>query len=193
MKTKLLLATVFASTFSLGAFASDFSYNYADVSAGELQLDDSFNAKVVTGSGSVALNDNLYLVANVSRYKFDTSPFDLSQISQSIGLGVHGSVANSTDVFAIASALSTKTKVSFYDFNDSNSETGYALDVGIRHAIDDVFEVSASLSNVHQYDDFFTTYTVNGLAHITSNIDIVITAQKPEDSAAYSAGVRYSF
>jgi hypothetical protein len=193
MKTKHILAAVFASTLSVGAFASNFSYNYVDVSAGELQINDNTDGKFQTGTASISINDNFYVTASADHYTFDVAPFSLSQNTQKLGFGAHASIADSTDVYAIASVLNTKSKISYFSFNDSTTEIGYALNVGIRHAIDDVFEVDASLSNVHQFDDFNTIYTLTGLAHITSNLDILITAQKPEDAEVYSAGIRYNF
>lgn len=141
MKIKSLYAVaVLVAAISTPAIAENFSYSYlqvgystGDVNVGGLKVDSSGLAF----SASAPINDTLYVVGGYANQELSLGNLSVDGDSFNIGVGARTSINQNTDLTTTLSYVSTETNV--YGLVDK--ATGYELDFGVRHKVNDSFEL----------------------------------------------------
>jgi opacity protein-like surface antigen len=110
-----------------------------------------------------------------------------------LGLGARHPLGNAVDVYAVAGIASVSVDVDFPELDSaSDSETGLALELGVRALVASQLEFQASFARIDVYE---ATNVFGGTArfHVSDTISLALSAQASEDASALGLGVRFGF
>lgn len=180
--------------FALPSLAADFSYNYVQAGYQEIDIDDNLLGGFdVDGDGyfvggSVELTDNWFVAGSYSSADFDFG-VDLDQLL--IGAGYHVPLNNNVDFYGKLSLVRLEASASGFG---SESENGYAAEIGVRGMIGDRFELKGSLGYVDLDEGGDGTAFGAGLIYnFTNSIAAGIEMEFDDDARAYGIGLRLYF
>lgn len=188
---KILLPTVMLGALTAlnpAHAAGFFSYNYAE--GGYTSVSDDKSDADGTGlylKGSYDFMENLSVIASYASTDYDDT--DVTRSGFSIGLGYHMPLAAQTDV--LLSALLDNVTVEAGPGEED--DTGYTLGLGIRHGIDQNFEINGGLEYSSLFDDSSTAFNIGGRYHFDKSWSAGLNYTMMEDANAWTVSVRASF
>lgn len=180
--------------FAVPSLAADFSYNYVQAGYQEIDIDDNlFSGFDVDGDGFVVggsfeLTENWFVAGGYSSADFDFG-VDLDELS--IGAGYHVPLNNNVDFYGMLSYVRSEVSASGFG---SESENGYAAEIGVRGMIGDRFELNGSLGYV-DLDEFGdgTAFGAGLLYNFSHAFAAGLSLDFDEDVKAYGIDFRVYF
>jgi len=175
-----LLAFILLAT-PLTAISKDISYDYVQGSYSSI-TDSSLNVDI-DGTGfdldaSFSVAPSIALTAGYGTTDYDrTFGIALEFTALTLAVTAHTSVAPGTDAFGNLSLLDIEAEASNSTTKINDDDTGNIITAGLRHTINDSFELEASVS---RYDAFYDSFT-----------DVVLGARFYANESI-SAGIAYS-
>ena len=124
--------------------ANGFSYSYLEGTFHNYK-DDEIDSGVEI-SGSLEVNDTVYLRGSYEQVNINDYGFDEELSATSIGIGAHTPLSHRTDGFVELSYI--KTKYEFDYFNVSTNDSGFEVAGGLRHMVTPKLEAEGRLSHV---------------------------------------------
>lgn len=200
MLKKTLMASAIAATtlVSVGAFArtytstpvrdNGFSYTYGQLGYDHWNYDHGPDADALTGEGSFALDEHLFLRGGLSLYNgnYDSPGNDNIDGNRIYGgLGFHTPLQRGLDLVGTADLERDDN-----DFNDS--EWGYRLRAGLRHQTTQALQLSGGAVYEDIYDGNFGVYG-QALVNVTPVIDVGARATVKDKSDTIGVFGRYNF
>jgi hypothetical protein len=170
-------ATLLATTTASHAY--DFSYNYIQGSYAS-STDDSLGVDIDSNTiglfGSLEVSDFVAITAGFASTDYDDIDVDATQLE--IGATLHTGLGQMTDGFVNLSLV--QVDVDFPPPFADEDDSGYGIVAGLRHAVNEQFELNAAFSHVDVFDDssnqigfgarfYFTTSASLGLSYATGD------------------------
>ena len=184
---------------SLAHASGQISYNYVQLIYFDIDYDDvSFGADGVEMSGSALLSDQVYATASLARAETDRFTNTLNQQGSvemdglSLGLGFRQPLADNTDLNIKAAFLRSKMKTKGGFSSASDSDNGHGFSVGLRHLVNQRFELNLSGNYTDIWDDSDTSIGVAALVHFTSRFTAGMGYSISSDADTLSLGLRMS-
>jgi len=206
-----LLATAPASQPAAGAPGLSYSYvelgfalirpdeDRADLGSGVVaEFDD---AQAINVAASFSLSETFFVQGGLGVSDQDillTDGVDVARGQRderalTLGLGARHPLGNAVDVYAVAGIASVSVDVDFPELDSaSDSETGLALELGVRALVASQLEFQASFARIDVYE---ATNTFGGTArfYVSDSISLGLSARASEDASALGLGVRFGF
>lgn len=179
---------------AVAAQAEPLSYQNITVGYGEWEVDIGDKDVDFSGialAGSMPLSDNIFLLGGY----IDTDSDDeyagdeISLTNYSLGAGFHAAIAANTDFVAALKLVRVKTD----HLNDSETDSGRSLSIGVRSKPSAQFELAAGLTNSKVDDETDTTFSVSGSFFVSPNASIGIELSDGDDTSAQGVYVRFDF
>jgi hypothetical protein len=139
--------------------------------------------------GGLALSDQDVLVTD----GVDEDNGQYEARSFTVGLGARHPLGTAVDAYAVAGLASLSADLEFPGIgSESNSETGLAVELGLRAMVASPVEIQAYFSRVDLYE---ATNTFGGAVrfHATESLALGLSAQVSEDASSLGLGVRFGF
>ena len=197
-KTLMASAIAAASLASINAQAQSqqttpvrdngFSYTYGQFGYDNWDYDNGPDVDVLSGEGSFALDEHLFLRGGASFYDGDyDSPGsdDVDGNRLYVGAGFHTPLQRGLDLVGTADVIRDDN-----DFNDE--EWGYAVSGGLRHQTTEMLELSGGVLYEDIYDGNFGVYG-QGLVNLTRTWDVGARVAFTDDSDNIGLFGRYNF
>lgn len=174
------------------AMADGPSYSYIDALYQEVDIDAGGGFDIdgdgFAVSGSVAINDNWFVLANYATTDFE-GVIDLNQMS--VGGGYNSAISERTDWFATVSYLDAEIDGGFLGNED---ESGYGVALGIRSMLRPNLEVGAHVG----YSDLGggadgTAFGGSIWWTVAGNFALGAAIELDDDITAFGLGVRLYF
>jgi hypothetical protein len=193
------------------ASSTGLSYSYVELSFDVISSDDADlgggvlaefdDAQAIGVSASFSLSETFFLqgglaVADQDFQITDGVNEDNGQSearSFSVGLGARHPLGNAVDAYAVAGLALLSADVEFPGIgSESDSETGLAMEFGLRAMVASPVEIQAYFSRVDLYE---ATNTFGGAVrfHATESLALGLSAQVSEDASSLGLGVRFGF
>ena len=181
MLKNTLLASALVLTAGSSAFAAQkmtpvrdngFSYTYGQVAYDRWNLDHGVDIDALTGEGSFALDEHLFLRGGVSLYDGDFGRgTDLSGNRLYGGLGFHTPLQQALDLVGSANIVYDRVNP---DPGSVQDDMGFELRGGLRNATTDKLELSGGLSylDVGDLEDSDLSLYVQGLVKVSPVVDV---------------------
>ena len=199
MKVKsLFAATVLAAAASLPAMAENFSYNYIQVGYATGHLKSSgikIDASGIGFSASTAINETIYLTGGFANQELSRGSATGDVDSYNVGIGARTSLDENTDLTTALSYVSSKTTVP----GVSETATGYGLDFGLRHKVNDAVELMAGVGFTSAGSPNVNTTSISfgGRYKLENNISIgagyTYSTNNEIDSNGFVIAARFEF
>ncbi len=191
MKKLLVVGAILSAFSAQSVLAEQPSFSY--IEGGYSRMDtDGFNEDadgyILRGSAEVA--DMVYLNGSYSDTSRETILNDDIDLKiKSIGVGLKFPIGSSTAIFTEANYLDAKVSVQ----NDSDTEDGYEVSVGLRSMVSDSTELYGKLTNT-EFDSTFSSMTVGAKQYFTDNIGVFAEYTRNDfDTQNVNVGVSYKF
>jgi hypothetical protein len=193
--------------FSTQAVASNFSYTYLEISANasifkdEIRLPTNFGYEAYDGisgaslAGSYQFSDVLYVLLSSSYLENSGDSTELNATQSLIGLGSAFAVGSDTDINVGMGAASVDAKVCYSRFCINEDDTGLGLRAGIRHKVNDAFEISSVIGH-DRFSDFgeITSISASASWWFNDSSSLSFGGGMDDDSdKSVSLGYRYTF
>jgi hypothetical protein len=165
-------------------------YTYGELGYSRVDFDNfSEDADLFNASGSLAVTDRVHLIAGYSNGSIDGSGVNVDLESATIGAGVNFPLNEKIDL--VADAAYAWAKVDANNFG-SDSDDGYALNVGLRAMLTPQFELNGGGTYVDISDDNTAAY-VGAVYNFTDMFALSGNISVGDNATAYSAGLRLYF
>ncbi|MEZ5477464.1 MAG: hypothetical protein R3E95_08275 [Thiolinea sp.] len=166
--------------------AGDFNYSYLE--AGLNHYDNDGIDKSMAFKGAIAVNENIHAFAGVNRTTLKGYGDKISQYK--LGLGMHSSISDSTDLVIEGSATR-------FDNNHSySSDTGFDISAGIRKKLNNRLEgnLSAHYTSLPSLDLSEAGMNMGGRFYFNENISAGLQYHiSDSDSNFLSSSLRLGF
>lgn len=180
------------------AGATDVSYDYLQIEYAATSADEGdLDSDGFAVGFSHLFNDRVFIAAGFDQQETDEisvpAAGSVKGSQLRLGLGLRGPMSGMADLFGIASVLRADVsgKGSLAGIDDS--DTGFALEVGVRALVAEPVELSASVN----YEDVFEDDTTFLKLGLTGDIGLVFaltgSVTVSNDATGYQAGIRYNF
>jgi hypothetical protein len=191
MKRILTLATAVGVLATQPLLAEDNvmspKWNNIELDFVSLSIDDlnKVDPKGISLTGTKLITEDIFAVAGYSYLEDDYMNVDIELETYTLGLGMKKSVSKSTDLFGTLT----------YEHKDVNgfNDDGMALTLGVRHILNNNFELGAKIENERIAGE--DGFSINANAHylINNNVSVGVGYTIGEESKTANIGVRYSF
>ncbi|MGM0429060.1 MAG: outer membrane beta-barrel protein [Pseudomonadota bacterium] len=200
-KTLIALALIGTST---SALADSPNWNklqasYIDTDI-ETPIDEDISMDGYAVSGSLSLNESIFILANFDSVGDESEFGDVDLDSLNAGIGFNHGITDSTDIFATVTYEKLELVGSVDDIgSESFDESGYGAGVGIRSMITDFFELSVKADYLDIDDENAIRYDASAFFHLTKNLSLGVgyklydLDEIDQDIDTVAATVRYSF
>lgn len=173
------------------------SYIETDI---ETPIDNDITMDGYAVSGSLSLNESMFILANFDSVGDESDFGDVDLDSTNAGLGFNHGLTESTDVFATVTYEKLQLTGSVDDLgSESFDESGYGAGVGIRSMLTDFLELSVKADYLDIDDENAMRYDASAFFHLTENLSLGVgyklydLDEIDQDVDTMSASVRYSF
>lgn len=173
------------------------SYIETDI---ETPIDNDITMDGYAVSGSLSLNESMFILANFDSVGDESDFGDVDLDSTNAGLGFNHGLTESTDIFATVTYEKLQLTGSVDDLgSESFDESGYGAGVGIRSMVTDFLELSVKADYLDIDDENAMRYDASAFFHLTENLSLGVGYKLYEldeidqDVDTMSASVRYSF
>lgn len=173
------------------------SYIETDI---ETPIDNDITMDGYAVSGSLSLNESIFILANFDSVGDESDFGDVDLDSTNAGLGFNHGLTESTDIFATVTYEKLQLTGSVDDLgSESFDESGYGAGVGIRSMVTDFLELSVKADYLDIDDENAMRYDASAFFHLTENLSLGVGYKLYEldeidqDVDTMSASVRYSF
>jgi len=165
-------------------------YTYGELGYARIDFD-NFNedADVFGANGSLAVSDQIYLIAAYSDGNIDASGFDIDLKQAEAGVGLHFPLNSKVDFTADAAYVWAEVDA---DGFNSQDDDGYALRAGIRAVLTPQFELNGGGSYVDVSDDDTALY-VGAVFNFTDMFALTGNVSVGDNATAYGIGLRMYF
>jgi len=184
-------AALLAASLALPALAEGPRYTYGELGYQRVDFD-NFSEDEDAGylSGSLGLNDRLFLFGDGSYGTIDVSGSDIDVTTIDAGLGMHLPLNDKVDF--VASVAYVYVDVDSNRFNNSQNDDGYALRGGLRAMVTPKLELNGGATYVDVDDDntsayFGAVYSFTEAFAVTGNVDV------GDNATTYGVGLRLYF
>lgn len=189
LKNKCLVLLLLAV--SSPAFA-DISYNYIDLGAQWVEIDDVVGIDVDGDGfgigGSFEIGEDWFVELAYGQADFD---FDIELDQWALGFGYHHAMTDNSDVFATLSYISAEVSASGFGSADDD---GFGIAVGIRSYLSDSFELSGALGYVDLDDSGdSTSISLEGLYEFNEVFGLGLGFEFDDDVTTYGVFGRFYF
>ncbi|MGM0905578.1 MAG: outer membrane beta-barrel protein [Pseudomonadota bacterium] len=200
-KTLIALALIGTST---SALADSPNWNklqasYIDTDI-ETPIDEDISMDGYAVSGSLSLNESIFILANFDSVGDESEFGDVDLDSLNAGIGFNHGITESTDIFATVTYEKLELVGSVDDIgSESFDESGYGAGLGIRSMITDFFELSVKADYLDIEDENAIRYDASAFFHLTKNLSLGVgyklydLDEIDQDIDTVAATVRYSF
>jgi hypothetical protein len=166
-------------------------YTYGEIGYERVDFDNfSDDADVGSIGGSLAMTDNLYLIAAYSYGKIDNSGIDVELDNFDAGIGFHFPLADRVDFIAEAAYAWAKVDV---DGFGSEDDDGVALRAGVRAMLTPEFELNGGGTYVDISGDDQTAGYVGVVYNFTPMVAVTGNITVGDDATSYGIGLRMYF
>lgn len=173
------------------------SYIETDI---ETPIDNDITMDGYAVSGSLSLNESIFILANFDSVGDESDFGDVDLDSTNAGLGFNHGLTESTDIFATVTYEKLQLTGSVDDLgSESFDESGYGAGVGIRSMVTDFLELSVKADYLDIDDENAMRYDASAFFHLTENLSLGVgyklydLDEIDQDVDTMSASVRYSF
>jgi hypothetical protein len=157
-----------------------------DLSFGAIKLDDENENGVGLGvGGTVELGSVVYLGASAAEMKFD----DFDQSNKTLGIGVHVSPSDKTDLYAEFYGLNIEVSTEYGSYDES----GRGLTLGLRHMATDKLEMNFGVDHTDIFEEIDMTPFIGAHYHFRDNVSLGFVFEKPDEATAYTMALRIYF
>lgn len=200
-KTLIAIALIGTST---SALADSPNWNklqasYIDTDI-ETPIDEDISMDGYAVSGSLSLNESIFILANFDSVGDESEFGDVDLDSLNAGIGFNHGITESTDIFATVTYEKLELVGSVDDIgSESFDESGYGAGLGIRSMITDFFELSVKADYLDIDDENAIRYDASAFFHLTNNLSLGVgyklydLDEIDQDIDTVAATVRYSF
>lgn len=178
---------------SFQSFSAESSLSYTSVSAAYISAeldDDDFGGFGL--SGSVALNETVFLLASYSTLESDdefTDGFRVDEIEFdefSFGVGFHTPIGSNTDFVASVSRVEAE-----FDFaGDSVDGDGFGVSGGVRSKVSEIVELAAGVTYVDIEDEDETGFSVSARVYAAPQVSFGFGIGTADDTDTFSFDLR---
>ncbi len=171
------------------ASASEFDYNYFQLSYGNIEFDDvNVDGDGFGLAGSYSINPDFHVFADYQAAGLD---FGIDATSLGAGIGWHTTLSPVIDLVASVSYQYLELDApGGADVDDS----GLGLGVGLRFAASDELELNAGISYVDLSDSGDDTgFGVGGLYSFSESFSLGLGANWSDDATSYTIAGRFYF
>jgi Outer membrane protein beta-barrel domain len=166
-------------------------YTYGEIGYARVDFDNfSDDANVGAIGGSLAMADNLYLVAAYSYGKIDDSGIDVELDNADAGIGFHFPLNDRVDFIAEAAYAWAKVDVEHFGSADDD---GYMLRAGVRAMLTPEFELNGGGTYVDISGDDATAGYVGVVYNFTPEFAVTGNISVGDDATSYGIGLRMYF
>lgn len=173
------------------------SYIETDI---ETPIDNDITMDGYAVSGSLSLNESMFILANFDSVGDESDFGDVDLDSTNAGLGFNHGLTESTDIFATVTYEKLQLTGSVDALgSESFDESGYGAGVGIRSMLTDFLELSVKADYLDIDDENAMRYDASAFFHLTENLSLGVgyklydLDEIDQDVDTMSASVRYSF
>ena len=180
-----------AALLAASAFASEGPrYTFGEVGYSQVDFD-NFNedADVFGVGGSLAVSDQVYLIAGYSYGNVDVSGLDIDLNTAQVGAGLHFPLNSTVDFIVDASYVWAEVEA---DNFDSQDDDGYALRAGLRAMLTPQFELNGGGTYADVSDDDTALY-VGAVYNFTDMFAATANISAGDNATAYGIGMRLYF
>ena len=165
-------------------------YTYGELGYARVDFD-NFNedADLFGANGSLAVSDQIYLIASYSDGSIDGNGFDIDLKQAEAGAGLHFPLNSKVDFTADASYVWAEVDA---DGFNSQDDDGYAIRAGIRAMLTPQFELNGGGSYVDVSDDDTALY-VGAVYNFTDMFAVTGNVSVGDNATAYGVGLRLYF
>lgn len=200
-KTLIAIALIGTST---SALADSPNWNklqasYIDTDI-ETPIDEDISMDGYAVSGSLSLNESIFILANFDSVGDESEFGDVDLDSLNAGIGFNHGLTESTDIFATVTYEKLELVGSVDDIgSESFDESGYGAGLGIRSMVTDFFELSVKADYLDIDDENAIRYDASAFFHLTENLSLGVgyklydLDEIDQDIDTVAATVRYSF
>ncbi|MGM7317736.1 outer membrane protein [Idiomarina sp. ST10R2A5] len=200
-KTLIAIALIGTST---SALADSPNWNklqasYIDTDI-ETPIDEDISMDGYAVSGSLSLNESIFILANFDSVGDESEFGDVDLDSLNAGIGFNHGITESTDIFATVTYEKLELVGSVDDIgSESFDESGYGAGLGVRSMITDFFELSVKADYLDIDDENAIRYDASAFFHLTENLSLGVgyklydLDEIDQDIDTVAATVRYSF
>jgi len=182
------------------AFADDISFDYlqATYTSGTVDLNSSHRDIEGNGIGfrlSLSFDPHYAITLEVLATTFDDfqgQQVDTIKISN-LGITGHTEIAQATEVFGNASILIAKITAKDGITESTQNDIGYQLKTGLRHRLNNSFEVEAALSHLYVFDQPENTLHTEIRYYVRKLISIGLAYKTGDNKDALSLNGRMNF
>jgi hypothetical protein len=171
------------------------SYNYAELSYADVDLDDtSIGLQRYRLAGSFLVIPSVFVTGGYTFERSDSFDFgganDSLEISTiNLGLGYRLGLSETVDFKAELGAL--RQEFEFDDLKDD--DTGFQLGVGLRAAVSPRFELAGDATYVDVFEDDDTIISASGLFHVSKIFAVSLDLESASESQSYGLTGRLNF
>lgn len=199
-----LLILIPSLTLAAPPGVTDTGLHYNNIDVQYVNVDfDGLDADGFALSGSYLFSESLFLIGAVSRIesdRFEDSPdginnyydtFKLTEITA--GLGIRAPISRNVDVFGSAAVVHAEMEGTGEIYWLDESDTGFALQAGVRALVAPAIELEGSVTYLDVYDDTTTRLAVSGAFYFTPRLAATASIGTDDDSDRFGVGLRFSF
>ena len=200
-KTLIAIALIGTST---SALADSPNWNklqasYIDTDI-ETPIDEDISMDGYAVSGSLSLNESIFILANFDSVGDESEFGDVDLDSLNAGIGFNHGITESTDIFATVTYEKLELVGSVDDIgSESFDESGYGAGLGVRSMLIDFLELSVKADYLDIDDENAIRYDASAFFHLTENLSLGVgyklydLDEIDQDIDTVAATVRYSF
>ncbi|MBP59054.1 MULTISPECIES: outer membrane protein [Idiomarina] len=200
-KTLIAIALIGTST---SALADSPNWNklqasYIDTDI-ETPIDEDISMDGYAVSGSLSLNESIFILANFDSVGDESEFGDVDLDSLNAGIGFNHGITKSTDIFATVTYEKLELVGSVDDIgSESFDESGYGAGLGVRSMLTDFLELSVKADYLDIDDENAIRYDASAFFHLTENLSLGVgyklydLDEIDQDIDTVAATVRYSF
>ncbi|KPD22520.1 MULTISPECIES: outer membrane protein [Idiomarina] len=200
-KTLIAIALIGTST---SALADSPNWNklqasYIDTDI-ETPIDEDISMDGYAVSGSLSLNESIFILANFDSVGDESEFGDVDLDSLNAGIGFNHGITESTDIFATVTYEKLELVGSVDDIgSESFDESGYGAGLGVRSMLTDFLELSVKADYLDIDDENAIRYDASAFFHLTENLSLGVgyklydLDEIDQDIDTVAATVRYSF
>lgn len=182
-----------ATAYAGNTFANDLSYDYVQLSYVATDAD-GLDVDGASLDGSLKLNDNVFVVAGFGHDRSDRIAGARAELdSYNLGLGYRYGLNQLTDLVASASWVRGKIELNSGFGSFSDSDNGFALDVGLRHLLTPQVELNGAVRYTDIFDADDTALNLGALFHATHNLSVGVGYSVASDADGWGVGIRLNF
>jgi len=193
--TRKIAITTLALCSITGAYANNFSYNYAQAGYSFINDFDVDQGIKISGSYDVTYNINVLGSYFISTSSDSKQADDVDLDVYTLGVGYHADISDATDVLAEIGLFNTNADVKVGGITVNTDNSGYTLSAGVRHKLQDNIEVLARFDHRNSDDITDNSLTFGSRYYFKPNWSAGIDFNTGADDGAESitGSLRWQF